>query len=385
MFDKLSVLTNEPMITYPNLDSSLTFSKYILKCRSLIKDRRTDLSSANSSVNCIIDANCPYELYPNDATQSNNHFKCGVLLIHGLFDSPFTLKDIGLSLQSKGILSRAILLPGHGTVPSDLSNISYQHWIETVNYGVESLRQNVEKIFLVGYSTGAALSIYQALKNKHIAGLVLIAPALKIKAPIDIVVAWHRLKKWTKKDKKWMYYDDENDYAKYQSIAFNPVTQVAKLIDIINELQTQQSLKCPLFMVMSREDETISSDTAIDFFSTLHHENNKLLLYTSYHHRYPDPRILARQTQYPDLHINHFSHMAIPFAPNNSHYGQAGDYAYASHINPEFAYGAYNRIEEKAYEVLHKYGLVKLRRRALTYNPDFDFMAEKITRFILET
>ena len=369
------------MITYPNLHSNLTFSKYLSECRTIIEGRRVDLDRGDNINRRIVDANSPYELLPL-ATHSSKQSRYGALLIHGLFDSPFSLKELSHHLQQNGILSRAILLPGHGTVPSDLLHVSYLDWINAVRYGVETLEQEVDKIFLVGYSTGAALSIYQALHNNRIAGIILLAPAIKIRSYLDIVLGWHLFKKLTRINRDWAYLEKEDDYTKYHSIAFNPVFQVSKLIEVIETLQQQRTLSCPIFMATSREDETVCSDTAIDFFSHFHHHNSQLLLYTSSPHRYPDSRIILRPTDYPGKNINHVSHIAIPFSPQNSHYGQNGDYTFASRPDPKFVYGAYNQMEEKTYDLLHKWGLVKRQRRALTYNPDFDYLAEKILNFI---
>jgi esterase/lipase len=385
MVSNLSTPLNDPMIDYPLSDSSLPFAKYIARCRTMIEERRPDLQKSSPPAELIIQANCPFELYPNHPVRSGNRLKYGVLLIHGLLDSPFSLRDIGTCLQNNGILSRAILLPGHGTVPSDLLKVSYHDWIKAVRYGVESLRKEVEQIILMGYSTGAALSIYQALQDSQIASVVLISPAIKIKTPIDIVVGWHYLMKWfSNNNKQWLYCEDEIDYAKYQSIAFNPVNQVSRLTEVISELRKHHSITRPVFMVVSREDETISSHKAIDFFSHLHNQESNMLLYTSIDHRYPDPRILSRQSQHPDLNINHFSHTAIPFSPHNPHYGQHGDYIHAAHSNVNnVVYGAYNHLEETSSALFYHLGLLSSRRRELTYNPDYDFMTDRMIKFIL--
>jgi hypothetical protein len=200
-----------------------------------------------------------------------------------------------------------------------------------------------------------------------------------------VVVAWHALTKWIiPKNKKWLYREDEIDYAKYLSITFNAVTQVSLLTNLVKTLRRALSLTCPIFMAVSHEDETISSHKAIDFFSSFKNEQSQLLLYTTSPHASPDSRIVTRETAYPELHIKHFSHVSIPFAPHNPHYGQKGDYAYASHTSTNgMTYGAYNRIEVNMYDLLNKFKLIKAKHRELTYNPDFDFMVEKITRFIL--
>lgn len=385
MIGNFSATINESIIHYPISDSNLPFSEYIVRCRDIIEERRPDLNQPGKSPSSLIlEANSPFELYPENTPGTNGRYRYGALLIHGLFDCPFSLRDIAKRLQSQGIFSQAILLPGHGTQPSDLLHISYHDWIQAVRYGLDTLREKVDHIFLVGYSTGAALSVYHALQDARIEGLVLLAPAIKIKAPVDTIFSWRQMVKWIARNRQWIYQEEEIDYAKYRSIAFNPVTQVNNLTEVIDELHRHRRLNCPVLMIVSREDETISSHTAVDFFTTLPNEENKLLLYTAFDRRYPDTRISPRLTHYPDLNINHFSHVAIPFAPDNAHYGQHGDFMYASKINePEFIYGAYNRIEENSFQLLYKLGLVKHKRMQLTYNPDFDYMANTISQFIL--
>lgn len=384
MFSNLPPSIIEQPVDYPIKDNTLPFSEYISRCRTLIKERRIDLQQNSRMVNLILDVNSPFEFYPTLPIYSGKRIKYGILMIHGLLDCPFSLRDLGLHFQANGMLVRSVLLPGHGTTPTDLLDISYHDWIQAVRYGIASLQQEVEQIFLVGYSTGATLSIYHALQDTQIKGIVLLAPAIKIRIPFDIIVTWHYLLKIFSNNKQWLHYQEENDYAKYQSIAFNPVKEVSQLTMVVNELHERRSLSCPVFMVISREDETISSCMAIDFFSSLKHRDSQLLLYTSSHHTYADPRILTRKATYSPLNIQHFSHVSIPFSPQNPHYGQQGDYLYASHIHSnEFIFGAYSYIGMSYYKWLHQLKLTKKRRRELTYNPDFEFMADKIVKFIL--
>ncbi|HLB43103.1 MAG TPA: alpha/beta fold hydrolase [Gammaproteobacteria bacterium] len=349
----------------------------------IIEAHRADLQRFHVQPQSIIDTNSPYELVPSKPLYSGNRLKYGALLLHGLLDCPFSLKDIGEHLQSNGILCRATLLPGHGTTPSDLLNTTYHEWIETLHYGIESLRQQVEKIFLIGYSTGGTLSIYQALQDKQIDGIILLAPALKIKTPIDMLFHWQRLMKWMSNKKEWLCYENETDYARYSSVPFNPVIQLTLLTRMIHDLMRQHRVTCPVFIAASREDEVISSQKIIDFFSRLTNPKNKLLLYTSSKQAIHDQKILTRVTRNQTSRINHFSHVSIPFAPHNPHYGEDGDYFYASHLrSKEYIFGAYNRLDTQFFDILYNLGLVRKKRRELTYNPDFDFMMEKIIEFV---
>lgn len=381
MFSNLSKTSQDDTVSYPITDSKLPFADYIARSRAIIEARRTDLTGTDAQNKRIIDANCPYELRPQTSSGKAKH---GALLIHGLLDCPFSLRDIGQKLQSNGVLCRSILLPGHGTKPSDLLYASYHEWIQAVRYGIESMREEVDQLYLIGYSTGATLSVYQALQDAEIAGVVLLSPAIRIKAPVDIAVAWHKLSRYLRQENKlWLYREPENDYAKYQSITFNAVSQVAQLTQVIRELNSQHALTCPVYMAISREDETISSHQAIDFFARLPNQDSRMLLYTSIEHAYPDSRIVTRMSQHPKNHIKHYSHVSIPFSPLNIHYGVNGDYEMTAHRNQTtMIYGAYNRIEQRIFDFLHRFNLTGHQRRELTYNPDFDFMAADIAAFI---
>lgn len=381
MFSDISSTLDKTTVHYPISDSKLPFAQYISQTRAIIEERRIDLQQQNAAM--IIEANCPFELRPAQPVMSGDRIKYGALLIHGLLDSPFSLRDIGNSFQDQGILCRSILLPGHGTNPTDMFSVSYHDWIQAVRYGVESLKNEVEQIYLVGYSTGATLSVYQALHDSHINGIILLSPAIKIRAPVDTIVNWRYLTNWMTKRKRWIFKDIERDYAKYRSVTFNAPLQVSRLTNVVKELMLQHSLITPIFMAISREDETISSHKAIDFFSSLGNRDSKMLLYTSCAHKYPDSRIEPRLSLYPELHIKHLSHISIPFSPDNPHYGQHGDFEFASVINqPNTVYGAYSHFERKALKLLNSMHLLKKEYKELTYNPDFKHMTNELINFI---
>lgn len=331
----------------------------------------------------ILAANSPFELYPPQPIQQNGRLKYGVLLIHGLLDSPFSMRDIAEQLQAKGILCRAVLLPGHGTQPEDLLHVSHQDWTATVRYGIASLQQEVEQVYLIGYSTGAALSIQEALIDKNINGIIVIAPAVKLKAPVNLVVAWHKLMKRYNKKHEWLYQTKEENDVKYSSICFNAIAQVKHLIKKVRKLRKKHSLHCPMLMVTSQDDETISSQSAVTFFSRCKDPRHRLLLYTTQESVYTDNRIVIRPSQHPELHIENLSHIGITFSPSNAYYGQQGAYPHASLLaNKGCVYGAYNQIQIDWYSLLWKCRLLRDKKQELTYNPDFEFMVEMVGGFI---
>ena len=53
----------------------------------------------------------------------------GVLLLHGMSDSPYTMRALGETLNQQGYLVVVLRLPGHGTVPSGLRYVSWQDMV----------------------------------------------------------------------------------------------------------------------------------------------------------------------------------------------------------------------------------------------------------------
>ena len=259
--------------------------------------------------------------------------------------------------------------------------VTFHDWLHAVQRAVESMRQEVEQVYLIGYSTGAALSVLHAADDPSIAGIVMLSPAIRIKTQLSLLLKWRTLIKWLNKNKPWLCREEEIDYTKYLSVAVNAVTQVADLTDVVANVR--QQLACPLFMSLSREDETISSRHAIDFFARMQHADSEMLLYSASKPTFADKRIELRDTREFKTQIRHLSHVSIPISPSNPHYGQDGDYLNATNCSAEnVVYGAYNRVIVDTFELLHRFGAVREKRKELTFNPDFDYLAQRIAEFI---
>jgi len=369
-----SKLFIDPKLDYPIHDLHLSFAEYIKKCKQIITKGRIELDNES-----IIDANTPYELQP-PADKKN---KYGALLVHGLFDSPFVMRDIGHQLCQQGLLVRSILLPGHGTVPGALLGVDYHDWLQAVNYGVATFTNEVEKIFLVGFSTGASLALHHAAQHPSIAGVIMISPAVRILSPFACItnIPPKFSKKWQRAN--WFCIRAENDFARYQSIPFNAIYQLYLLTQEIRHTGYKQWAKTPIYIALSEQDEVISSEANLSIFSHLQNPKNRMLLYSAKKQSNGDARITLRNSVYPELGAVNFSHITLPITPTNFHYGEQGNYCYASHTDlNKFIYGAYNRPRIYIDKMLYQFKLINKRHRRLTYNPDFEFMASTVKNFI---
>ena len=377
MFRKYPKNFQDPHIDYPIHDLELSFSDYIKQTNNLIQTHRQDLLGENAAA--IIEANTPFELLPSGKSRN-----VGILFIHGLLDSPFITRDIAKSLQNQGFITRSILLPGHGMRPGSLLQVTYEDWLQSLYYGVTSLTKVVEKIILIGFSTGAVLSaIHTLLRPEKIAGIVMLSPAIKINSFFDFATNWHKVFSWLIPRAKWMSAREENDYVKYSSTTYNAAYQVYRLTRTLKKMSQTTPLTCPVFMGLSYEDKIVSSLAAIQYFLSLPSPHNQMILYASKQLNYKDKRIILRSGAYPEWHIKNFCHISIPIAPDNIHYGMNGDYPLASHVNRDnnIIYEALDIPTKKFYDLLYKLNLTSYQHQRLTFNPDFDFLSQKIKEF----
>ena len=114
--------------------------------------------------------------------------RAGVLLLHGMSDSPYSLRSLGQRLHSAGAWVIGLRLPGHGTAPSGLVRVQWEDMAAAVRLAVLHLREKVGEspLFLVGYSNGGALAVNYAISMLEdstlppVTGLVLISPSIGV-------------------------------------------------------------------------------------------------------------------------------------------------------------------------------------------------------------
>ena len=99
----------------------------------------------------------------------------GVLLIHGFTGSPAELLLLGEFLNRAGYTVLGVRLAGHGTSEFELERTNCADWFNSVLDGYALLKSSCEKIFVVGHSMGALLSLKLAAL-KHVDKLVTLSP-----------------------------------------------------------------------------------------------------------------------------------------------------------------------------------------------------------------
>ena len=204
----------------------------------------------------------------------------GILLLHGLSDSPYSMRALAERMRARGYWVVGLRLPGHGTAPSGLVHATWQDFAAATRIALRHLQQKTGKerpLYVFGYSTGAALAVECALSQlagedlPKIAGLVLLSPAIGV-SPIAALAIWQaRLSLIPGLEKlAWTDIGPEYDPYKYISFAVNAGDQIYRLTRHIGEqlaaLATPDGVKGmpPILAFQSVADATVSTPAVID-------------------------------------------------------------------------------------------------------------------------
>ena len=219
----------------------------------------------------------------------------GVLLLHGMSDSPYALRTLGKALHRKGYWVIGMRMPGHGTAPSGLRYISLHDMAAAVRIGMSHLDEKVngKPVHMVGYSTGAPLAVefaLDALEGKSTpvpSSLVLVSPAIGIHAAagmasfMDGMSSLPGLGGWA-----FTQIQPEFDPFKYNSFATNAADVVHILTrSVAKRLQQRAAtnpevILPPTLVFKSTVDATVTTDAVIDnLLIRLHANRHELVLF----------------------------------------------------------------------------------------------------------
>ena len=216
------------------------------------------------------------------------------LLVHGLSDSPYSLKNIAQALNQQDVIVYGLRLPGHGTLPSGLDDVSWLDWLAAVRVVDKHIQQQHTGLpyYYVGYSTGAALGIKLTLDaiNREQAlpdTMFLLSPALGVN-PLarfaNLQRALSHLEVFRKA--RWLDVLPEYDPYKYNSFTKNAGRQISLLIsqlytDIDELKRTARTTQLPqIISFQSLVDATVSTKDLVDMlYAAINNDASELVLF----------------------------------------------------------------------------------------------------------
>lgn len=221
--------------------------------------------------------------------------KAGVLMLHGMSDSPYSMRHLTGGFHKAGATVLALRIPGHGTVPTGLIRTKWQDMSAAVIIAMKHLKAEVgdKPLYLLGYSNGGALSVMYALEAledsslPQLDGVMMMSPEIGV-SPAAVLAVWQgRIGRWFSQEKlAWNSIGIEYDPFKYRSFAVNAGDQAHRItLEIdkrIKELAKENDLGRfpPVLTFQSAVDSTVSVEALISrLFSKLPQGGHELVLF----------------------------------------------------------------------------------------------------------
>lgn len=224
-----------------------------------------------------------------------NRPRAAVLLLHGMSDSPYSLRNLGEALHASGVHVVSLRIPGHGTAPSGLVRVTWQDMEAAVGIAMKHVadKANGAPVHIVGYSNGGALAVDYALQAANdpslpqVTSLALISPEIGITGAAALAVWQARLGVLLGLDKlAWNSLLPEYDPFKYGSFAVNAGDVAHRLTSEIQRkitaLESNGNLKnlAPILAFSSIVDATVSAPVLIKgLFNRIPDNGHELVLF----------------------------------------------------------------------------------------------------------
>ncbi len=167
----------------------------------------------------------------------------GALLLHGLSDSPYSLRAFGQRLAAEGYTVVWLRVPGHGTTPRALAEVSWEDWTAAVQVAMRGLQEQLPPgapLVLGGYSNGGALTLHYALSSiendrlPKVNAIVLFSPMVGVNPLARITRLYHTVGLVSRNEKtKWSRIFAEIDPFKYSSWPMNANVQAWNVTKVV--------------------------------------------------------------------------------------------------------------------------------------------------------
>jgi carboxylesterase len=200
--------------------------------------------------------------WPGDST--------GILLTHGFTAATTEVRLMAKYLHDNGFTTAGPLLPGHGKTVEEMNRVRWQDWVEAVDKTYLELTKNCDKIFVIGESMGALLSMEMTLRHPEIAGAMLFAPALITpKLGISELI-------WPFKD--YIYKSNADESMPWQGFNVYPLhaaSQFAKFQRYVKKRMPE--VVVPTLIFQGRLDRSIDPMGAVKVLETINSDDKELI------------------------------------------------------------------------------------------------------------
>jgi esterase/lipase len=204
---------------------------------------------------------CHPQIFKHEDEQPRN----AIVLVHGLTDSPYFMRDIGEYFCSEmGFDVYIPLLRAHGLKnPQDMKDASLIEWRKDVRFAIEKAKESGGKVSIGGLSTGGTLSVEMALKDEESidGGVFLFSAALGLATSAgnlaEIFLRTPLANIFDHIDRSSLINDSPSGNPfRYSKMDIGGARELSILIKELDLLTDRDILKQPLFAAHSEADTT---------------------------------------------------------------------------------------------------------------------------------
>jgi len=209
------------------------------------------------------------------------------VLVHGLSDTAFAMRDLASTFSRLCFESRVLLLPGH--------------------------------------SLGAALALAVAAESPDKVDAVIgLSPAYRLRSN-----TLARQARWVAAFRPWLDLGPREDFARYGAM---PTRGIASTMAVLGRMERQVrragAVKSPWLVVQSEDDEVVDVAGNREFFAASARDPRSV--FVNYFSQRPKETFSQSVTWLPAAHdalrVVGLSHLALHISPDNPHYGITGTY-----------------------------------------------------------
>lgn len=257
--------------------------------------------------------------------QESANPKGGVLMIHGLSDSPYSFRALGERLSKEGYTILLLRVPGHGTSPGALAEVEWEDWAALVRIAARGLRERIppETPFIVaGFSNGGALTVQYAANallegNAPVPDAIFLASPMMAITPLAEITRFHDWIAGVSGDERahWSAINAPIDPYKYTSWPMNASVQAFQMTKRVEkalarlEKNGRMNEFPRVFSAVSAIDATVRiSDLISRLYGRLEGGGNELLIFDTNRGNWTEDLLKLDYEKQLESALQHSSH-----------------------------------------------------------------------------
>ena len=208
--------------------------------------------------------------------------RIGVVLVHGFLATPAEVREFGDKLHEHGYNVIGVRLKGHGTSPWDLRDRNWEDWVQSIRTGYALMREYVDEICIVGFSTGGALSLVLSAEDlQGLRGTVSICTPMKYQNRnmwfVPLMHGANKIVRWLSSYEGIVPFrpnQSEHPHINYRNMPVRGLYELTRLEDTLSEVLPQ--ISCPVTLIQATEDRVVDPQSANMIFDKLGSEDKRL-------------------------------------------------------------------------------------------------------------